>query len=81
MNRHLNQSFSFENIGAAREIGLDSLLLPNQIQQRHLQQHSIKEFEMDKLTPNDYFTLAKPFVSKMLVSPKNYSNIKNVNTI
>jgi hypothetical protein len=76
LNRYISHSFSFENIGAAREIGLDSLLIPNEIQPKTPHQHLIKESAIENLTPNDYFTLAEPHVSKMLVSPKNFSNIK-----
>jgi hypothetical protein len=78
LNRYISHSFSFENTGAVREIGLDSLLIPDEIQQKTLRQHSIKEFAIDNLTPNDYFALAEPYVSKMLVSPKNFSKIKTI---
>lgn len=78
LNRHINHSFSFENVGAAREIGLDSLLIPDEIQQKTPYQHLIKEVLTENLTPNDYFTLAEPHVSKMLISPKNFSNIKKI---
>ena len=78
MNRNISQSFSLQNIGAAREIGLDSLLIPDEIQQKTPHQQLIKESAIENLTPNDYFTLAEPHVSKMLVSSKNFSNIKTI---
>lgn len=77
MNRYISHLTSFENAGAAREIELDSMLLPNQI---HQQKPPLEEKNIprEKLTPNDYFSMAEPFVSKMLVSPKNFKKIQTI---
>jgi len=75
LNRYISHLTSFENAGAAREIELDSMLLPKQIHQTKqlLEKSNIPQ---EKLTPNDYFSMAEPFVSKMLVSPDNFKKIQ-----
>jgi hypothetical protein len=77
LNRYISHITSFETAGAAREIELDSMLLPKQIHQQKppVEEKNISE---EKLTPNDYFSLAEPFVSKMLVSPKNFKKIQTI---
>jgi hypothetical protein len=77
LNKYLNHGASFEIAGAAREIELDSMLLPKQF---HQQKRSLEERNIsgEKLTPNDYFSMAEPFVSKMLVSPNNFKKIQTI---
>jgi hypothetical protein len=79
LNRYFNHGASFEIAGAAREIELDSMLLPKQF---HQQRPPLEEKNIlgEKLTPNDYFSMAEPFVSKMLVSPNNFKKIQTIAT-
>ena len=79
MNRYFNHGASFEIAGAAREIELDSMLLPKQFHQQKSQLEE-KNILGEKLTPNDYFSMAEPFVSKMLVSPNNFKKIQTIAT-
>jgi hypothetical protein len=79
LNRYFNHGASFEIAGAAREIELDSMLLPKKF---HQQKPPLEERNIlgEKLTPNDYFSMAEPFVSKMLVSPNNFKKIQTIAT-
>ena len=85
MNRYISHLTSFEIAGAAREIELENKLispeyqLPNQIHQQ-ISQAEEKNSLLEKLTPKDYFSMAEPFVSKMLVSPDNFKKIQTIAT-
>jgi hypothetical protein len=67
---------SINTAGSAREMELETKLLPHEIHKHSPLEHHI--IPLEKYTPNDYFSLAEPFVSKMLVSQNNFKKIQTI---
>lgn len=67
------------NTFAVREIGLDSLLTSQdqQHQKFTITDNILKRNKelRESLPPTDYFNMIDPYVSKLLVSPKNFSDV------
>jgi hypothetical protein len=81
LKRFHNINLSLEEKYLVREIGLEYLLIHHDY---HKRSYTVKTkiddlgFLLESLPPKNYFTMTNPFVSKLLVSHKNFSDIVNV---
>ena len=78
MDKGFDQKIPFENAFTVRELGLENILTPHE-QHRHIE-NNIKygDLQRKSLPPSDYFTMSVPFVSKLLVSSQNFSDIQDI---
>jgi hypothetical protein len=81
LKRFHNINLSLEERYLVREIGLEYLLIHHDY---HKCSYTVEtkiddlDFLLESLPPKNYFTMTNPFVSKLLVSHKNFSDIVNV---
>jgi len=81
LKRFHNINLSLEEKYLVREIGLEYLLIHHDY---HKRSYTVKTkiddlgFLLESLPPKNYFTMTNPFVSKLLISHKNFSDIVNV---
>jgi len=81
MKRFHNINQSLEEKYLVREIGLEYLLIHYDYHKRsYTAETKIEDldFLLESLPPKNYFTMTNPFISKLLISHKNFSNIINV---
>ena len=77
MNRHFDQVHAFDDTYAIREINLETIITHNEDHQHKLflEDRIKKIVSRECLPPTEYFTMADPYVSRLLVSPQNLSDI------
>ena len=81
MKNYHNSNLSLEERYLVREIGLEYLLIHHNYPKRsYTVETKIDDldFLLERLPPKNYFKMMNPFVSKSLVSHKDFSDIVNV---
>lgn len=71
MNRYISHSFSFENVGAAREIELENKLISPEFQLRQEEQtRMFKHIPLKSILASDYLCRAESYLSNLIAVDK-----------
>ena len=62
-------------VGSAREMELESLLIPQEARKRISSERCAP---LGDITPKEYFSLAEPYISTMLVTSRNFKKIQTI---
>ena len=71
MNRYISHSFSFENVGAAREIELENKLISPEFQLRQEEQtRMFKHLPLKSILASDYLCQAESYLTNLIAADK-----------